>query len=59
MRDYTIMLVMLDTPVRINELINIELQDVKENEIVIRETKTYFERIVPMSRKLKEQLEIY
>ncbi|MED1562767.1 tyrosine-type recombinase/integrase [Alkalihalobacillus alcalophilus] len=50
---------MLDTPVRINELINIELQDVKENEIVIRETKTYFERIVPMSRKLKEQLEIY
>ncbi len=59
LRDYTIMLVMLDTAVRINELINIELQDVKENEIVIRETKTYFERIVPMSRKLKEQLDIY
>lgn len=59
LRDYTIMLVMLDTAVRINELIIIELQDVKENEIVIRETKTYFERIVPMSKKLKEQLEIY
>ncbi|WHY88977.1 tyrosine-type recombinase/integrase [Neobacillus novalis] len=59
LRDYTIMLLMLDTAVRINEMINIEVTDVKENEIVIRETKTFFERIVPMSKALKVQLEIY
>lgn len=58
-RDYTIMLLMLDTAIRVNELANIELSDVKENEIVIRETKTFFERIVPMSKKLKEQMDIY
>lgn len=58
-RDYTIMLLMLDTAIRLNELVNIELSDVKEHEIVIRETKTFFERIVPMSKKLKEQMDIY
>ncbi|MFA1512868.1 tyrosine-type recombinase/integrase [Priestia aryabhattai] len=58
-RDYTIMLLMLDTAIRVNELANIKLSDVKENEIVIRETKTFFERIVPMSKKLKEQIDIY
>ncbi|MEH7513323.1 tyrosine-type recombinase/integrase [Gottfriedia acidiceleris] len=58
-RDYTIMLLMLDTAIRLNELVNIELKDVKENEIVIRETKTFFERIVPISKKFKEQLNIY
>lgn len=55
-RDYTIMMLMLDTAIR--ELANIEVADVKHNEIVIRETKTFFERIVPMSKKLKEQMEI-
>ncbi|OTW70631.1 integrase [Bacillus thuringiensis serovar roskildiensis] len=58
-RDYTIMMLMLDTAIRVNELANIEVVDVKHNEIVIRETKTFFERIVPMSKKLKEQMEIY
>ncbi|OSY02636.1 hypothetical protein BTJ44_05693 [Bacillus mycoides] len=58
-RDYTIMMLMLDTAIRVNELANIEVADVKHNEIVIRETKTFFERIVPMSKKLKEQMEIY
>lgn len=59
LRDYTIMLLLLDTGVRLNEMINIELQDVKEDEIVIRETKTFFQRIVPISKALKEQWEIY
>lgn len=58
-RDYTIMLLLLDTAVRVNEMVNIELQDVKENEIIIRKTKTFFERIVPISKKLKEQMDIY
>jgi integrase/recombinase XerD len=58
-RDFTIMLLMLDTAIRLNELVNIELSDVKENEIVIRETKTFFERVVPMSKKLKEQMDIW
>lgn len=58
-RDYTIMLLMLDTAIRLNELVNIELSDVKEHEIVIRETKTFFERVVPMSKKLKEQMDIW
>lgn len=58
-RDYTIMLLMLDTAIRLNELVSIELADVKEHEIVIRETKTFFERVVPMSKKLKEQMDIW
>ncbi|MDQ0976502.1 integrase/recombinase XerD [Neobacillus niacini] len=58
-RDYTIMLLMLDTAIRLNELVNIELTDVKEHEIIIRETKTFFERVVPMSKKLKEQMDIW
>jgi integrase/recombinase XerD len=53
------MLLMLDTAIRLNELVNIELADVKEHEIVIRETKTFFERVVPMSKKLKEQMDIW
>jgi hypothetical protein len=30
-----------------------KLTDVKEHEIVIRETKTFFERVVPMSKKIE------
>jgi integrase/recombinase XerD len=58
-REKTIMMLMLDTAIRLNELVNIRLADVKENEIVIKETKTFFERVVTISKKLKEQMDIW
>ena len=59
LRDYTILMLFVDTGIRLKELTGIELNDVKESSIAIRETKTYFERIVPISKKMKEQLDIY
>lgn len=58
-RDYTIMTLFLDTGIRLNELINIELEDVKADKVIIRETKTYFQREVPITKKCSEQLEMY
>lgn len=59
LRDYTIMLLMFDTGIRLNELVGIKVADVKEDAVVITETKTYFERLLPMTKKMKEQLDIY
>ncbi|MCQ6282534.1 tyrosine-type recombinase/integrase [Bacillus sp. EB600] len=61
LRDYTLMLLLLDTGVRVNELIGIDVQDVKlkEGVVVIRNTKNNFERVVPIQKKMKEVLEKY
>lgn len=59
LRDYTILMLFVDTGIRLNELVGIELSDIKEQSILIRETKTYFERLLPISQKMKEQLDIY
>lgn len=59
LRDYTIMLLMLDTGIRLNELVGIKVDDIKDDAILITETKTYFERLLPISKKMKEQLTIY
>ncbi|MCY9005637.1 tyrosine-type recombinase/integrase [Peribacillus frigoritolerans] len=59
LRDLTIMMLFIDAGIRLNELTGIDLSDVKEESIAIRETKTYFERLLPISKKMKEQLEIY
>ncbi|MFF2591058.1 tyrosine-type recombinase/integrase [Peribacillus butanolivorans] len=59
LRDYTIMMLFVDTGIRLNELAGIEILDVKGESIAIRETKTYFERVVPISKKMRVQLDIY
>ncbi|MEH7126520.1 tyrosine-type recombinase/integrase [Bacillus sp. JJ1773] len=59
LRDYTILMLFVDTGIRLNELAGIEVSDVKESTILIRQTKTYFERLFPISQKMKEQLDIY
>ncbi|WP_331000826.1 tyrosine-type recombinase/integrase [Radiobacillus kanasensis] len=58
-RDITIMKLFFDTGIRLNELVGIELQDLKKDKVVIKETKTYFQREVPITQKCKDQLEIY
>lgn len=55
-RDFTILLLFLETGVRVNELINISVSDVKGNTIRIRNAKTYRERLVPIQSKMKDQL---
>lgn len=57
-RDYTILMLFIDTGIRANELIGIRVEDVnlKEGTILIRNTKTYFERTVPIQKKMKDQL---
>ncbi|KEZ47169.1 tyrosine-type recombinase/integrase [Metabacillus indicus] len=58
-RDEVIMLVFLDTGVRLSELVGIEIQDVLENSIIIRNTKNSFERTVYLSELTVEQLRRY
>lgn len=55
------MLLLLETGVGANELVGIELQDVRLNEgsIHIRNSKTYRERIVPIQKTMKDKLKKY
>jgi integrase/recombinase XerD len=55
------MLFLLETGVRVNELIGIEVQDIrlKEGIVHIRNTKNHFERYVPIQKKMKDTLEKY
>jgi integrase/recombinase XerD len=55
-RNYTIMLLFLETGVRANEFVNIHVSDIQENSIRIRNSKTYMERFVPIQRQMKDQL---
>lgn len=60
-RDYTFMLLLLETGVRVSELEGICVQDIlwSESKLHIRNTKTYKERIVPIQAKMKNQLQKY
>lgn len=60
-RDYTIMLLFIETGIRAKELENIRLDDVKWNDnlILIREGKGYKERHVPIQTTMKKQLAKY
>ncbi|MFD4819544.1 tyrosine-type recombinase/integrase [Peribacillus butanolivorans] len=58
-RDEVILLVFLDTGVRLSELVGIEVEDVRENKIIIRKTKNLFERTVYLSEATQEQLKRY
>ncbi|MCU1805172.1 tyrosine-type recombinase/integrase [Cytobacillus firmus] len=58
-RDEIILLVFLDTGVRLSELVGIDVEDVQGNKIIIRKTKNLFERTVYLSDITEEQLKRY
>ncbi|QFT88077.1 Tyrosine recombinase XerC [Bacillus sp. THAF10] len=61
LRDYTIMLLMLETGIRVNELVGISLKDIKWEDglLCIRNAKSYRERLVPIQKVMREQLKKY
>ncbi|PEK09410.1 tyrosine-type recombinase/integrase [Bacillus toyonensis] len=58
-RDEVILLVFLDTGVRLSELVGINVEDVRHNKLIIRRTKNLFERTVYLSDTTQERLEGY
>ncbi|MDA2670668.1 tyrosine-type recombinase/integrase [Bacillus cereus] len=58
-RDEVILLVFLDTGVRLSELVGIKVEDVQHNKLIIRRTKNLFERTVYLSDTTQERLESY
>ncbi|GAA0427241.1 tyrosine recombinase XerC [Virgibacillus salarius] len=60
-RDYTFMLLIIETGIRLNEAAGILVEDVKLSEglIFIRNTKNHFHRHVPIQSKMKDQLRRY
>lgn len=60
-RDYTFMMLLLETGIRVSELEGVCVHDIKWNDsrIHIRNTKTYRERLVPIQSKMKQQLQKY
>ena len=61
LRDYTVMLLLLDTGIRLSELVGIKLMDLKsaQNELIITEGKGGKQRRVFFSSKAKETLRKY
>lgn len=61
LRDYTFMLLLLETGLRLSEVTEVRLEDVKfsEGQIFVRHTKNNFHRYVPFQAKMKEQLRRY
>ncbi|WP_146547436.1 tyrosine-type recombinase/integrase [Rummeliibacillus suwonensis] len=60
-RDYTFILLLLETGIRLNEASGILVEDVKLSEglLFIRKTKNHFHRYVPIQAKMREQLKRY
>lgn len=60
-RDYTYMLLLLETGLRLSESAAILVEDVKLSEglIFVRHTKNHLHRYVPIQAKMKEQLRRY
>ncbi|USK45508.1 tyrosine-type recombinase/integrase [Cytobacillus oceanisediminis] len=60
-RDYTIMLLFLETGMRVNELAGLSLADIRweDNLLCIRNAKSYRERLVPIQNEMKNQLKKY
>lgn len=61
LRDYTFMLLIIETGLRLSEAESIEIDDVKmsEGQVFVRHTKGAFHRYVPIQAKMKEQLRRY
>ncbi|SEI14489.1 integrase/recombinase XerD [Halobacillus karajensis] len=60
-RDYTIMMLMLESGIRVNELAGLSLNDIRweDDLICIRNAKSYRERLVPIQNEMKKQLKKY
>lgn len=60
-RDYTILMLLLETGVRANELVGITLEDIlwEDDLIVIRQAKSYRQRQVPITKPMRQQLKKY
>ncbi|WP_163971807.1 tyrosine-type recombinase/integrase [Oceanobacillus halotolerans] len=60
-RDYTIMMLFLETGIRVNELTGLTLADIRweDNLICVRNAKSYRERLVPIQKDMRNQLKKY
>ncbi|HWJ78393.1 MAG TPA: tyrosine-type recombinase/integrase [Niallia sp.] len=58
-RDYTIFLLLLDTGIRLSELIGIEIEDVRKSSVFIRRTKNLKERTVYPTFKTLDAISQY
>lgn len=60
-RDYTIILFLLETGVRLKELCAIDLNDVEleSGQVLVRDPKNQLERYVPIGKKMRDQLRKY
>ncbi|MFC7062762.1 tyrosine-type recombinase/integrase [Halobacillus seohaensis] len=60
-RDYTYLLLLVETGLRLNEVAGVLVEDVKlsEGQIFVRNTKNHLHRYVPIQSKMKEQLSRY
>ncbi|MGN4127406.1 tyrosine-type recombinase/integrase [Lysinibacillus sphaericus] len=61
LRDYTMMLFMLETGVRVNELVNIHIHhvDMPNSRVLIASPKGHRQRYVPVQKEMQEQLKRY
>jgi len=61
LRDYTMMLLLVETGLRLSEVTAVQLDDVNlsEGQIFVRHTKGHMHRYVPIQAKMKEQLRRY
>lgn len=60
-RDYTFMLLLIETGLRLNEVAHVLVEDVKlsEGQVFVRNTKNHLHRYVPITPKMKAQLKRY
>ncbi|MFF3025228.1 tyrosine-type recombinase/integrase [Gottfriedia sp. NPDC057948] len=58
-RDLVIFQLLLDTGIRINECLNIQIQDIDGKRLVITESKNLQQRIVYLSKSMQEKLGVY
>ena len=61
LRDYTLMLLLVETGIRANELVGLTLSDVRwdDSTLLIRNAKGYKQRLVPLSGLMKDHLRRY
>lgn len=61
LRDYTLMLLLVETGLRLSEVTAVQVDDVKLSEglVFVRHTKGHMHRHVPIQAKMKEQLRRY
>lgn len=61
LRDYTFMLLILETGLRLSEITAVEVEDINfaEGQIFVRHTKGHMHRYVPIQTKMRQQLRRY